>query len=235
MERFEYTALIVEPRIHPALEMVLLNFCENLGPNWEIKICHGTQNKEFIENIIQEKLSKYSSRINLYNLNVENLTFEDYNNLFLFGPFYDIIQTETFLVFQTDSYIVNPEKIEKFIGYDYVGAPWGAMNFHGNGGLSLRKKSKMLEILDKYLSIYGYSATDNEDMIFSGYVFEKDRIPLEMNKPTYEEAKEFSVETVFYEEPFGIHAFFKHMQDDLCNKLYEKYPELKILRENQMF
>jgi hypothetical protein len=40
--------------------------------------------------------------------------------------------------------------IEKFIDYDYVGAPWNSMPLAvGNGGFSLRKRSTMLKIIDK--------------------------------------------------------------------------------------
>jgi hypothetical protein len=63
-----------------------------------------------------------------------------------------------FLVFQLDTLIsdVYHSKIYDFMQYDYVGAPL-PLHFElnlgtlvGNGGLSLRKKSKMLEVARKY-------------------------------------------------------------------------------------
>ena len=65
---------------------------------------------------------------------------------------HDYIKTEMFLIFQTDTLILNKEKIYDFMNYDYVGAPFNR-NFNwrrnypltdfydvGNGGLSLRRK-----------------------------------------------------------------------------------------------
>ena len=45
-------AVIVEPRLHKALELVLLNFNKNLDEQWSFLIFHGNNNKEFISNII---------------------------------------------------------------------------------------------------------------------------------------------------------------------------------------
>jgi hypothetical protein len=43
--RNKYTALIIEPRKHKALEFVLKNFLENLSNEWSIIIFHGNLNK----------------------------------------------------------------------------------------------------------------------------------------------------------------------------------------------
>lgn len=66
--------------------------------------------------------------------------------------------------FQTDSIILseNKEKINSFLQYDYVGAPWTNQNI-GNGGLSLRNKNKMIEIIQHKPTIYN----QNEDIFFS--------------------------------------------------------------------
>jgi hypothetical protein len=56
-----YTAVIVEPRCHPALELVLSNFNRNLDGNWKILIYHGNNNEQFIKDII-ERDEIFSSR-----------------------------------------------------------------------------------------------------------------------------------------------------------------------------
>ena len=108
--------------------------------------------------------------------------------------FYQYIQTETFLIFQTDTLIIEKykETINEFLEYDYVGAPWSETylpefgiheyNAIGNGGLSLRKKSKMLEILEKNKDTELFKKM-NEDTCFS---FQKN---VEMKKPDFEKAK----------------------------------------------
>jgi len=152
----KYTAVIVEPRKHAALSFVLENFLKNLSNEWNIIIFHGNLNIDFVNNIISNKLNNYKERISTINLNINNLTRDEYSLLFKQKFFYHRIPTETFLVFQTDSIIFekNKELINNFLKYDYVGAPWswspkGVNNFVGNGGLSLRKKSKMIEIIQK--------------------------------------------------------------------------------------
>ena len=47
-----YSAVIVEPREHPALELVLDNFIQNLSNDWNFIIFHGNNNLPFINNII---------------------------------------------------------------------------------------------------------------------------------------------------------------------------------------
>jgi hypothetical protein len=201
-----YTAVIVEPREHPALELVLTNFTELLDDRWNFIIFHGNINRDYINNILNTKLSTNINRIKLINLNVNNLSIDDYNKLLVSKSFYDNIPNETFLIFQTDTLICSNYKdtIYNFIDYDYVGAPWSANNKVGNGGLSLRKKSKMLEILDKCndrISLH------NEDIFFSQSCLDK----VDMNLPSVEEAKKFSIETIYSDQSFGIHSPWKYI------------------------
>ena len=103
-----YTAIIVEPREHPALEFVLNNFVSNLSDEWNIIVFHGNKNIDFLKKIIENNLH---TRISLINLQVDNLTINDYNNLFMKSTIlYDNIPTETFLVFQTDTIIFEKHK-----------------------------------------------------------------------------------------------------------------------------
>ena len=204
----KYTALIIEPRQHKALELVLTNFMGNLDNKWNFIIFHGFDNKEFIENIIS-KNSLDNNRIKMINLNVHNLTIKDYNNLFYSRSFYDNIPTEMFLVFQSDTLICKKHKdlIYKFMEYDYVGAPWWETDWNkntctnrvGNGGLSLRRKSKMLELLDNCTH-----NNENEDMFFSKLICNC-KYNIEFNKPTEEEAKEFAIEHLYNDKTFGVH------------------------------
>ena len=142
-----YTAVIVEPRVHNALPFVLKNFDENLPDEWSILVIHGTENNIFIKDFIK---NSNITRIQTVELNIKNLTTQEYSNLLKTKDFYNFIKTETFLIFQVDTLIIpeNKNNINDFLEYDYVGAPWGD-NYVGNGGLSLRKKSKMLEIIEK--------------------------------------------------------------------------------------
>jgi hypothetical protein len=207
-----YTAIIVEPRKHRALSFVVRNFLENLEPNWSIQIHHGTSNQIFVENLLDTELSFGRSRITLKNLGVDNLAGPDaYSRLFTNRQFIENVPTEMFLVFQTDS-MINPdnkELIHDFMEYDYVGAPWGS-GLVGNGGLSLRNRNKMLEILDSSPPYMG----GNEDMYFA-----INAKRLGFNVPSAEIASKFSIETVLSLEFFGVHRVWGYHPNtllDLC-------------------
>jgi hypothetical protein len=113
----KYTAIIIEPRKHPALEFVLENFTANLNDKWNFVIFHGNLNKEFIDNIIRTKLRDHINRITLVDLEVDNLTIQEYSELFYDPAFYKNIPTEIFLVFQSDTVICS--KHRELI-YDYT-------------------------------------------------------------------------------------------------------------------
>ena len=218
-----YTAVIVEPRKHAAMPLVVKNFLTHLpATEWNILVMHGKSNKTFVE---EKVLVMDPLRIRLYELpSCENLTIRDYNCLLSSPEFYEIIPTEIMLIFQTDTLIVNPCRLCEIIRdfeerYDYVGAPWkdGAV---GNGGLSLRKKSKMLERIARNPR---YPDWLNEDIYFSQDPF--------LKKPDAETASIFSTETVFNEESFGIHKAWDYITKEEFEKLVDRCPDVRTLRD----
>ena len=220
-----YSAIIVEPRRHKALSFVLHNFLTNLSDEWEIIVFHGNKNLEYIRAILDTTLSEYKSRIRLHNLNVDDLRIPDYNALLKSIYLYDKIPSEIFLVFQTDTMIFKKHKelLNNFMQYDYVGAPWSqSMPWArgrytvGNGGLSLRKKSKMIEIIKTNVPLPAL----NEDCFFS---YPKHVI---LNKPSPDEAMKFSIETIFSTITFGCHKPWAYIDNE---KLFSTYPEIKEL------
>lgn len=224
----KYTAIIVEPRRHAALLFVLKNFLTNLSNEWNIIIFHGRLNSNYVNNIISNKLPNYKERISTINLNINNLKPTEYSFLFKQLFFYNKIPTETFLVFQTDTILFEKNKnlINNFLKYDYVGAPWklspnGINNFVGNGGLSLRKKSKMIEIIQKDIDIINIA----EDVYFSC------SNKVKLFKPTQQEAKLFAVEYIFSKDTFGSHKPW--IIQKRHPEFYTLYPESKILEKLQ--
>lgn len=223
----KYTAIIIEPREHKALHYVLNNFLENLSDEWSIIIFHGKKNVEYVNNIVSNLDEKYKHRIlKLINLNVCNLNAETYSIILKSEDFYRDIPTDTFLIFQTDTIIVKENKhlLNDFLQYDYVGAPWRGCNLVGNGGLSIRKKSKMLEIIRKK----GY-VVENEDTYFSLNIDSN----IHYNVPNGEIASKFSVETLYNDSPFGIHNCWNHLFKHETKYLIEKYPEIQRLIDLQ--
>ena len=245
---YKYSAIIIEPRNHPALEFVLNNFTTNLNDDWGFVIFYGNLNYDYVINIVT-KIPNYYNRIKLININIDNLTIDMYNDLLKNINLYEYIPTETFLIFQTDT-LINPkykDLIYEFINYDYVGAPWIFNNQVGNGGLSLRKKSKMIDIIQtkKYYleinnelfelnrQIYEKNIIINEDVYFSSNnlclkMNVGDKLchmivchSTELNKPNFETAKSFSCETILSEIHFGIHKAYANSNLFL---LYNYFP-----------
>lgn len=234
---WKYTAVIIEPRKHKALEFVLRNFIENLSDEWKILIFHGKQNKEFVQEIILR--NEFENRIDkLIQLDIDNLSILQYNILSINPNFYKCILTEIFLIFQTDTVILskNKELINEFLEYDYVGSPWKDSGLVGNGGLSLRRKSKMIEICEIIENIQKISEEhkkmiieildrDHEDVLIS----QQDWVKL--NKPDMEKAKRFGMETTYSDKCFGIHCIWKYLTKIQMEEIIKNYPEVKTLME----
>lgn len=225
-----YTVVIIEPRknMQKALEFVINNVLENLTPSWKVIVFPGNDNVKDVKDFIASLSSDKQSRVSVKELGLTTMDTKQYNDLMMSEKILNEIPTEVFLIVQTDSLICKAGNhlLEKFMKYDYVGAPWKGSNTLGNGGFSLRRKSKMLEILKK-CPPNGH----NEDGFYSGGC--EGAIPF---KPSAEEAEEFSVETTYNgKQPFGIHKAWYHMSEN-NSALEEKclgYNEIKSLNSQE--
>jgi hypothetical protein len=230
---YKYTAVIIEPRKHKALEFVLKNALENLNDDWKILLFHGTQNIEYSQ-AIQQRLN--TPRLFLHQLDVDNLNQVTYSELLASKQtIYEHIDTEYFLIFQTDSMIFSEHKnlIYDFInmGVDYVGAPWLICNypptkvrgFIGNGGMSLRKTATMKAIVEKHA--WNRNHEWHEDLFFT-----KPYPDVPCVKPPYEMAKTFCVDEIFSPVSFGTHRSWCHRH---FQELVKLHPELQTLKNLQ--
>jgi hypothetical protein len=222
VQNYKYTAIMVEPRKHRAYEYVLSNFMKNLSVEWQIVLVVGDDNIDYVMDIVNRLTNNLDHRIVVCNINLKNMTnIRDHDALLTDKNFYKLIPTETFLIFQTDSIILtkNKDLIYEFLDeYDFVGAPWSYNKAVGNGGLSLRKKTKMLEIIDRRGTCY-----DNEDHYFSD--------PSDVHKPDFEQAKRFGIETTYNNVSFGVHKCWGHLSTEDYAKLSRMYPEIEELRK----
>lgn len=233
---YKYTAVIIEPREHAALEFVLQNFNDHLSDEWQFVVFHGNKNIEFTKNICNKVFTP--DRVKLVNLGVDNLTISEYSGLFYDDILYSNIPTELFLIFQTDTVICSQfkENVNQFLQYDYVGAPWshdlvngpGNNARVGNGGLSLRRKSKMKEVVEKCQKRKDGDNYINEDLVFSNGCGVVD-----LNKPTEEEAKSFSLEQVYHDKSFGIHKAYAYLDTDKISEWCPEITTLKTLNETK--
>lgn len=215
-----YSAVIIEPRVHFGFEIVLDNFLNRLDERWNFIIFCGNSNVAFLINLINLKFTNHKKRITLIILDINNLNTYYYNNILMNKNFYKFIPTEMFLIFQLDTLISDKyyNNIYDFMEYDYVGATWPEMKV-GNGGLSLRRKTKMLEIIEKLPP----NPDNNEDLFFCHHNLDN------YKRPTPEDAMKFSVETVFYDKSFGVHKPYYTIPRDKIDIISEHIPKLKDL------
>ena len=80
----------------------------------------------------------------------------------------------------------------------------------GNGGLSFRKKSKMLQVCDKYRG-------GNEDGFYSSRDF---------FYPNKKISQNIFVETIFSDNPLGVHKAWNYIKGNDFNVLKQNCPEI---------
>lgn len=144
-------------------------------------------------------------------------------------------------MFQVDSIICSnaPQKVEDFLQYDFVGAPVDSsrnLGFGYNGGLSLRNRAMMLDIVrthdweEERHGDHSHGNVDYEDQWFSKVLRE---LPLKADGspgarlPSTEEAMRFSVETIWYDRPLGYHQA-NVWQPGKMDEIYKWCPEYKL-------
>jgi len=209
----EKVAIIVETREHKALPFVLNNVMSVLPDDWKLQIFHGSENIDYIKNIIKD--TDYFDRTKLDNLHIDSITADESSlEIMLTEDFWERVIGETVLYFECDSMLCpNSEyKVEDFEHFDYIGGWWGkffdpnsvdeSYDRVMNGGISIRKKSFMLDIIKNELKPYlQRGGNPCEDY------FVTDRI---RNKPTVKDVLNFSIDNGYMypldrKAPFGLH------------------------------
>jgi hypothetical protein len=238
-----FEAVIVEFRILPHIEFIIRNAIYKLGGNWSFTVICGTNNYEFVSTICKE----ISKNIKIIQLNYDNITQQEYSNLLMTEKFWNLLNGEKILIYQEDSLIFK-NNIKDFIEYDFIGAPFpkesnDTPNCVGNGGLSLRTKIKMLEIIRNY-SIYELNiesstlnymnikklTTPPEDVYFSKNMQEYNIGDV----ADWNTAYNFSCETIFNPNSFAGHQFWistnkwrEHIKQIFGYKIYTPKSDIK--------
>ncbi len=207
-------AVIIEPRNHPDLLTVIKSTMFHLNETnspikWGLQIFHGNNNEMLVKNI-QQSLGD----VILTNMNVDNLTNVEHSEYMESVDFWSKVKGKKALIFQTDSLLLR-SGIDEFLKYDYIGAPWRKPKENqwvGNGGLSLRTVSKMLEICKN---------NKVREQIWEDIYFVKhmkgERVA------DIETAMKFSMEDVFSPNPLGVHNPIRHITPEQLKKvLYKK-------------
>jgi len=209
-----YETVLIEFRCLPHLEFLIRNTIHKLGSDWSHSIICGNLNYDFMLNIVK----KIDRDIKVIKTNYENIDASIYSIFLSSSKFWNLLTGEKILIYQEDA-IIFKNNIMDFIEYDYIGAPSSekqndTANCVGNGGLSLRSKTIMLEIISKIgiLETKYNSSTTNymkkanltippEDVYFS-----KNMLELNIGKiADWDTAYKFSSESFLNKDSFGGH------------------------------
>jgi glycosyltransferase involved in cell wall biosynthesis len=231
-------SLIVECRELKHNEFVIKNTIHKLGDGWgHIIYCHKNN-----YNQIKSICDSISDQIEIKLLD-KDLDRNGYNNLLLDLNFWNDIDCEKVLIYQTDTFILNEFK-DKFLKWDYLGAGWGSFNreliqekipdfkfpyaFQGNGGLSLRSTGMIKKSLeDKEFRKIINKGFDNlekipEDVYYSIY----NSLYYDFIKNTeffsIEPSGGFKEKLDFSENPFGFHKIYNFIDGDFYLEKFKK-------------
>jgi hypothetical protein len=212
-----FEAVLIEFRDFPHIEFLVRNTILKLGSEWSHTIVCGNLNYELVTNIC----NTISKNIKIIRINVDNMTQTEYSKFLTTTDFWNLIKGEKILIYQEDS-IIFKNNINDFLDYDFVGAPFlkdsdDTPNSVGNGGLSLRSKSKMIEVISRFSPTeYVYNSSTIEYMnnvnlqfppedVYFSKCMQENYIGIVAN---WDIAHYFSSESVFNENSFGAHKFW---------------------------
>ncbi|CAE7212477.1 unnamed protein product, partial [Symbiodinium microadriaticum] len=182
--RSELSILIPEARPLVSLPLVALQAHTHF-PELQVQIRYGQENDDFVHNEETLLRLRRSGSLVLTPLPLPfaagNLTKERYSTMLKGPEFWESALTPKILLVQADSWLCNSARasIKPFLGFDYVGAPWGHIvpacpEAGGNGGLSLRDRDAMLRVarMEKNLE----EMVEPEDVFFCSH-FAKLKMP----------------------------------------------------------
>jgi hypothetical protein len=209
----KYYAVIVDTRPSKDLEYVCKNIWRFTTPEWGLQMFHNDENETFVKETLKD-----IPDVVFTNIKRPIKTMKDYSFLMTDPWFYEQIKTEKFLIFQTDSFILRPG-IEEFLKWDYIGAPWPNRNKQtsvGNGGFSLRSKSRMLEIC----KLPRKDFTRHPEDLYYANNFQKIK---GIQIADYETARKFSTEQIKGCDSFAFHAHFQNVTTPNLKQKYLQY------------
>ena len=202
-----------------------------LGEGWALQVHHSAANKNYVRHVLLD-----IPGVRFIQRSEDFITVEHYNRLLKSPEFWKSLSASKVLIFQSDSLILSND-IQKYLHYDYIGAPWSNANeaisqllakhagqgmelAGGNGGFSVRNVNLMQEIATSY----GATSPDseNEDVFFSHMIHETDKAVL----PTRETAYRFCREVDLKEYPLITEHASLHVAWYYCpHAMHEASPK----------
>jgi hypothetical protein len=200
-------AFLVETRPLKHLPALYAHMTSIIPPEWTFKFMGSTLAIESLRSSQIIPRLEASGKLQILDLpsNYSLANRETISQMFTDVALYrDILSpAEHLLVFQPDSIFCanSPTTLNDFLQWDWIGAPWSkTAQYGGNGGLSLRKVSKIIKVLEKEQRRAGEGAL--EDLWISTRLMRLEGASL----PNATISKTFSVESVWDDAPLGYHV-----------------------------
>lgn len=232
-------AVIIESRPLENLVPLLLHFSSVLGDEWPVVLF--TSLAHIVDSAsLRRAISE--GRIIVRNL-PEGVKFETHFDVSLFltnrWMWEGLAPAEHVLLFQTDSIICanSQERAEDFLQYDLIGAPiteeWHGQGY--NGGLSLRNRTLVLEVITEDVPKHPLNAESEKDI----EKYEDQWFYMRMKErgarlPSEEEAKRFSVQMggrTWEDFPVGYHQPWEFLSEEEMAKVERYCPEVRLVKD----
>ncbi|TGO34691.1 hypothetical protein BHYA_0186g00220 [Botrytis hyacinthi] len=160
-------ALLIENRVNPILSPLMLHFMSVVPPDWRFRFMGSLESVALMNTSRAIRQHVKSGKLDLTYIpaNMSTGSQEEISrfltNLWLYET---VLQpAEWLLIFQTDSMLCanSRQSLNNWLDYDWVGAPWNPNGkFGGNGGLSLRRVSAIVDVLRNQVRVDDSEAED---------------------------------------------------------------------------
>ncbi|KAH8594767.1 hypothetical protein B0O99DRAFT_469787, partial [Bisporella sp. PMI_857] len=242
-------AVIIETRFRTNLVPLILHFSSVLGPTWPILIYTSAESVGMFASSAALKRYLHSGLIELRLLPQETLFSNSISvTTFLTQTWIwdNLAPAEHILMFQSDSMLCGnaARSVDDFFQYDLIGAPIKEeLGVGYNGGLSLRKRSSILRVLNRFNWVEAEAQTAGDRFEDQWYFARMKEIQQKesaagilkteegaINLPSMEIARTFAVESIDYPHPLGLHQPGRWLkkQSDMMLRLDDWCPEYKL-------
>lgn len=147
-------ALLIENRPKPILVPLMLHFMSVVPPDWRFRFMGSIESVAYVNQSYAIRNQVAIGKLDLtyipMNMSVagQEMISRFLTNLWLYEQL--LQPAEHLLVYQTDSMLCanSRQTLNDYLDYDWVGAPWSTdSRYGGNGGLSLRRVSAIIDVL----------------------------------------------------------------------------------------
>lgn len=229
-------AFLVENRPLPMLAPLILQFMGVLPSDWRFRFMGSSESIRSIKNsrAIQHQVKAGKLDLTFIPSNMTTGGQEQISRFLTTSWLYEVVlqPAEWLLVFQIDSILcANSEgNIDDWLEYDWVGAPWSTSSrYGGNGGLSLRRVSSIIQILREQIRIPN---SDPEDVWLTSRLGHRPGAKVANGSLSLT----FSGENIYYDKPMGYHTGGSGRNlgggiwgtPELRQHIYEYCPEVKM-------